>query len=377
MRHGGGPGGRCVRVAMNSGSDPRARRGGKATVHDVGRLAGVSGRTVSRVINGEPSIRPATLERVKAAMAALEFEPNMAARSLRSARSFSLCLLTAHLSNFYFAEVVRGLARACAARDRRLIIQECPRQQAMLAPAGLLKSLDADGYVLLPPLCDATALLEVLERMDAAYVRIAPATEPERSPAVFSDDEAGARALARHLWDLGHRRFGLILGPPDHHATVVRGRGFTEGLLEAGADRTDIAEVGIPPLGESAGERGRLGRALGEVAGPALEALLARPRPPTAVFAFNDELAIGAVVRAQALGLSVPGDIAVAGFDDSDIGAMIRPALTTIRAPLFEMMDEAADRLVTGDVDRPMLRHPVELRIGPSTDPRLGPDRAP
>jgi len=362
---------------MDSDFPTKARRGGKATVDEVGRLAGVSGRTVSRVINGEPSIRPETIERVKAAMVALDFEPNMAARALRGARSFNLCLLTAYLSHFYFAEVVRGLTRACAARDRRLIIQECPLQQAMLAPADLLRRLNADGYVLLPPLSDAPPLLEVLERLGLRYVRIAPATNPERSPAVFSDEEAGVRALMRHLWDLGHRRFGHIMGPSGHYATLVRSRSFTESLLEAGADPADITQVEIPPLTDPTGESGRLGRALAEAAGPALDALLARPRPPTAVFAFCDELAIGAVARAQSLGLSVPGDIAIAGFDDSDIGAMIHPPLTTIRPPLIEMMDEAVERLVIGDTDRPIFRHPVELRIGPSTDPRLLPVQRP
>jgi len=338
-------------------------------VDEVGRLAGVSGRTVSRVINGEPSIRPETIARVKAAMAALEFEPNMAARALRSARSFSLCLLTAHLSHFYFAEVVRGMIRACTARDRRLVIQECSLQQAMLAPADLLKRQNVDGFVLLPPLCDARPLLDILDHLGFSYVRIAPATDPERSPAVFSDDEAGVRALVRHLWDLGHRRFGHIAGPPSHHATLLRSRSFVESLLEAGADPADISQVEARLIVDAPEEGARTGRMLADAAGPAFDALLAGPRPPTAVFAFCDELAIGAVARAQSLGLSVPGDIAIAGFDDSDIGAIIHPALTTIRAPLIEMMDEAVDRLVRADAGRPTLRHPVELLIGPSTGP--------
>ncbi|HEX7885866.1 MAG TPA: LacI family DNA-binding transcriptional regulator [Phenylobacterium sp.] len=359
---------------MSSDPLPKARRTGKATVHDVGRLAGVSGRTVSRVINGEPSISPGTLERVKAAMATLEFEPNMAARSLRSARSFSLCLLTAHISNFYYAEVIRGLSRACSARDRRLIIQECSIQQAMRAPAGLLKSLNTDGCVLLPPLCDAAPLLDALDDVGLSYVRIAPAADPGRSPAVFSDDEAGVRDLVRHLWDLGHRRFGHIAGPPGHYATLARSRSFTASLLEAGAEPADIAEVGMRSVDDSPEESRRLGRTLAYAGGLALDSLLARPRPPTAIFAFSDELAIGAVARAQHLGLSVPGDIAIAGFDDSDIGAMIHPALTTIRPPLAKMMDEAVDRLVAGSAGRPIFRHPVELRVGPSTDPRFHPE---
>jgi len=344
-------------------------------VHDVGRLAGVSGRTVSRVINGETSIRPDTLARVRAAMAALEFEPNMAARSLRSERSFSLCLLTAHISHFYFAEVTRGLTRACSARDRRLVIQECSVEQAMGAPDKLLRSLDVDGCVLLPPLSDVTSLLDALDERGLSYVRIAPATDPERSAAVFSDDGAGVRALVRHLWDLGHRRFGHIAGPASHLATRVRSGAFAASLIEIGADPDDIAEVTNLVFGGLPEESGRLGRLISEVGGRAFDSLMDRPRPPTAIFAFSDELAIGVVARAQSRGLRVPDDVAVAGFDDSDIGAMIHPSLTTIRPPLLAMMDEAVDRLVAGGAGRPVVPHPVELRIGPSTDPRLLPIR--
>lgn len=344
-------------------------------MHEVGRLAGVSGRTVSRVINGEPSIRPDTVERVRAAMAALDFEPNMAARALRSARSFSLCLLTAHISHFYFAEVTRGLTRACAARDRRLIIQECTVQQAIDAPGKMLRSLNADGCVLLPPLSDAAPLLDALDEQGLSYVRIAPATDPERSAVVLSDDGAGVRALVRHLWDLGHRRFGHLAGPSSHLAAHVRSRAFAESLIEVGANPDDIAEVAMYGLGDAPEESGRLGRAISEAGGRAFDFLMDGPRPPTAIFAFSDEVAIGAVARAQSRGLSVPDDVAVAGFDDSDIGAMIYPSLTTIRPPLLAMMDEAVDRLVAGDSDRPVVPHPVELRIGPSTDPRLLPTR--
>jgi LacI family transcriptional regulator len=335
-------------------------------------MAGVSGRTVSRVINGETSIRPDTLERVRAAMAALEFEPNMAARSLRSARSFSLCLLTAHISHFYFAEVTRGLTRACSARDRRLVIQECSVEQATDAPARLLRSLNVDGCVLLPPLSDVAPLLDALDERGLSYVRIAPATDPGRSAAVFSDDGTGVRALVRHLWDLGHRRFGHILGPASHLATRIRRGAFAESLLELGADPADLAEA-RPDLGELQEESGRLGRMISEIGGQAFDILMDRPRPPTAIFAFSDELAIGAVARAQVRGLRVPHDVVVAGFDDSDIGAMIHPSLTTIRPPLLAMMDEAVDRLIAGGAARPAVPHPVELRIGPSTDPRLLP----
>ena len=359
-------------MSSNPDRPDKTGRGGKATVLDVGRLAGVSGKTVSRVINGDGAISAATRERVKAAMATLDFHPNLAARSLRSARAFNICLLTAYFSSFYFAEAVRGAARACAARDYHLLIEESPfEREGAAAFGGLLGDLKVDGFILLPPLTDDAKLLEALDRLGTPYVRISPVSDPDRSPCISAADSFGVQGLVRHLWSLGHRRFGYIGGPSNHAATDVRRRSFNEALLQAGAAADDIAVYIMPDALALEAQRNRVSRSAARTGALAVDVFMALPQPPTALFAFSDEIACGALGRAQQLGLSVPADLAIAGFDDSDIGLIIHPPLTTIRQPIFEMMEDAVRRLIERDTSRDLAPHAVQLIIRASTDPAI------
>ena len=352
-------------------------RGGAATVLDVGRLAGVSGKTVSRVINGDGAIRPSTRDRVRAAMEALDFHPNQAARSLRSARSFNIGLLTAHFSSFYFAEVVRGAARACAGHDYHLLIKEAPPEREARRLDSVLSQLKVDGFVLLPPLTDDAALLEALDRLGKPFVRISPAANTDRWPSVTADDASGVKALARHLWSLGHRRFGYVGGPASHGATHVRRQSFAAALLEAGVRPRDILDYQMPEALVLESQRHRTARAAAETGAQAVDRFMASPNPPTALFAFSDEIASGAVARAHQFGLSIPRDIAIAGFDDSDIGRILHPPLTTIRQPIIEMMEDAIRRLIERTGAGVSQSHAVELLVRASTDPGIVDELAP
>ena len=359
-------------MSGKSKSSDKTGRGGKATIIDVGRLAEVSPKTVSRVINEHAAVGPSTRERVKAAMKALDFRPNLAARSLRSARSYNIGLLTTDISNYYFSEVVRGAARACAAREYHLLIDESvPDGGTPAALDNILGQIKVDGFILPPPLADTMARLDALDRRGARYVRISPASNPERSPYVMSDDASGVRALANHLWALGHRRFGHVAGPPDHAATHIRRESFTRALLDAGADRGDIFQFELPQDVLLKAKSRWTGRLAAEAGVNAVDALVAMSQPPTALFAFSDEFASGAVARAHQLGLTVPGQLAIAGFDDSDIGQIVHPPLTTIRQPIAEMMEDAVRHLTEADVTRQMRPHPVELLVRGSTAPGL------
>ena len=359
-------------MSSNANRPAKTGRGGKATVLDVGRLAGVSGKTVSRVINGDGAIRASTRERVKAAMETLDFHPNQAARSLRSARSFNICLVTSHFSSFYFAEAVRGAARACAARDHHLLIEENPLdREGFTALDRVLGDLKVDGFILLPPLTDDATLLDALDRLGTPYVRIAPVADHERSPSISSDDAVGVQQLAQHLWSLGHRRFGYIGGPANHGATDIRRRSFFEALLKAGATGEDIADYAMPDALALEAQRHRTSRAVARTGALAVDVFMALPHPPTALFAFSDEMACGAVARAHQLGLAIPADLAIAGFDDSDIGLIIHPPLTTIRQPIIEMMEDAVRRLIERDKSRDSSPHPVQLIVRASTDPAI------
>ena len=191
----------------------------------------------------------------------------------------------------------------------------------------MLRNSRCDGFVLTPPLTDNLHLLDYLDGAGVRYVRIAPDIERERSPGVCIDDGAGAASVARHLWALGHRRFGIVGGPHNHGAAIRRREGFIAQLQILGLNE---------PIAEANGEFAFEG---GIQAGK--DVLSATPRP-TAVFAVNDDSAAGIIVACAQLGLTVPCDVSVCGFDDSWIAKSVWPYLTTVNQPMEEMGHAAA-----------------------------------
>ncbi len=338
---------------------------------DVARLAGVSGKTVSRVINGDGYFSPDVAARVTQAVADLDFRPNIAARSLKSERSYNLCLLSEYLSSTYFAEIVAGAASACSERGYHLVIEQLhadrPRRSAML---GLLGRVSLDGFILLPPQTDDQDLLSVLDELKAPYVRISPASQPERSSCVRAEDALGVSDLADHLWRMGHRRFGYVSGPFSHAATHIRRESFIDALVKNGAERDAIRVAEMPPRLDRAVKNAAL-EILVQTGASGLDALLAHPDPPTAVFAFSDGIAFGVLSRAQTLGLVVPDQLAVAGFDDSEISKIVFPRLTTIRQPVSLMATAAVELLIDHPNPPATKVLGVELVIRGSTESQL------
>lgn len=330
-----------------------------ATIIDVAERAGVSWKTVSRVMNGEANVKAETAARVTAAMAALDFHPNNAARALKSTRSYLLGAVSDNLSAHYYTALSRGGARACAAHGYHLALEEID-----LADPGLLDEFERrlrrarfDGMFLPPPVGDHGPLLDLLDARGVPYVRLAPATDVARSDSVFADDASGVAALARHLWDLGHRRFGVVRGPAGHGASRARLDSFLAEIARLGGDPAAVA------LGQ-----GDFSPDSGRLAG--LE-LLRRADRPTAVFACNDEMAAGVIAAAGELGLRIPGDVAVAGFDDSTVADLVWPRLTTVRQPIEDLAAIAVEMLIERDAaGRPRRRIcPVELVVRASTRP--------
>ena len=187
------------------------------------------------------------------------------------------------------------------------------------------------------------------------YVRLAPAQAHGRAPAVFSDDRAGVADLAEHFWQAGHRRFGVVIGPSGHSATVERCDAFMTAIAHLGGNPEAVLTKQIAPAG-SILEQGRA----------AAMPLLAAPDRPTAIFAFNDEIAAGVMVAARICGLSVPENVAVAGFDDSDVSRFTWPPLTTVRQPI-QAMAKAAVGLMLDTGAASECRLPVELIVRGST----------
>ncbi len=312
-----------------------------ATLDDVAAIAGVSAKTVSRVVNRDANVSAATRERIEAAIRKTGYQINQAARSLAASRSFLIGAFMPHLPSFYFAEIFRGAAKACRQYGYHLVVEEFDHGVDTMVDRYEqgLRSARCDALILTPPVCDDEQLLDALDRDGMPYVRIAPGKRPAVSPTLSADDGQGVRQLVEHLWTSGRRRFAVIAGPADHAAAMIRERSFAAALAEVGGDPARISLTRIE-LHESISESGRLAT---------LDMLRRADPQPDAIFAFNDEVAIGAMAAARELGLSVPEDIAVAGFDDSYIAQLAWPPLTTIHQPIADLAFQAIGVVAGGD----------------------------
>ena len=312
----------------------------RATIKDVSARAGVSIKTVSRVLNDERYVGAATRERVRAAMAELRFRPSLAARSLAGRRSHQIALICDNPSPWYVFEMQSGMRDRCEAAGVRMIAQPYDRGTPDLGIVieALLDTTQADGVVLTPPASDREDVLALLDARGVPYVRVSPGVRPDSSPATMIDNEAAAHAMASRLIALGHRRIGWVNGHPDYAASLQRAIGFARALEEAGIAR-DLA-LQAPGLYDFAS---------GEAAG---RAMLALAEPPTAIFAANDETAAGVLTVAHARGVAVPARLSVAGFGDDALARFVWPPLTTIRQPVRTLAWNAADLLLAPDADR-------------------------
>ena len=316
-----------------------------ATMNDVARLTGVSLKSVSRVINREQHVSERLRAKVQAAIDALDYVPDTAARSLAGSRSFMIGLLFDNPSASYTMNIQTGAYRACVESQIHLRIDHIDSSRAPEDVGDQLSAIlrygRCDGFILTPPLTDDEFIMDFFERHAVHYVRIAPDIDPHRAPGTRIDDEAAAAMVAHYLWNLGHRRFGLVTGPAHHGAAHNRRAGFLKTLAALG-----VAE----PVHEVCGGFAFRG---GIEAG---DAILARARQPTAIFATNDDSAAGVMVACSRAGLTVPRDISVCGFDDGWVAQSVWPYLTTVYQPIEEMAYAAARLLLDRNTGGPILR---------------------
>ena len=304
------------------------------TIKDVAARAGLSVMTVSRVLNGERHVSAEAREKVQAAIEALGYRRNVFARGLPGSRSFLLCLLIPEMIPAYLAEFQQGAVEHCRAQGYHLVVQpyDTEADDAADVVAHALATLRPDGFLVLPPLTDDLAVLDVLSRANVAHVRVAPSVEPQRTSSIAVDEIEASREMTAALLDLGHRRIGFIAGPADHGAAGWRFEGYRLGLEERGL----AVDPSLVRQGDFMFEGGEAGG----------RSLLTEPEPPTAIFATNDETALGVMAAAHQLGLKVPGDLSVTGFDDSEIARLAWPQLTTVRQPIQAMAAAAAEMVI-------------------------------
>lgn len=324
------------------------------TIYDVAREANVSLATVSRVLNHSPLVKDSTRRRVQEAIDRLGYEPNLVASALMTKRTRLVALLVPDVSNPFYAEVAWGVEDAAAELDYNCVICNVGGDTDNQADyVGVLRRKGIDGIIFGTAHYDDELVLDLSKRGYplTLMARDVPAARVNR---VLVDDGAGGAMAASHLLALGHRRLAMISEPNRIHSSQERARGFQRTLRDAGVEGTLIAANGSDIIaGVEASER-----------------LFSERPTTTAVFAANDLLAIGVMQAARKMGLRVPDDVSVVGFDGTVMAEVAQPPLTTIVQPMRDMGQTAAklllETLQNGGASRRVVMEPT-LRVGGTT----------
>ena len=317
------------------------RSSGQPTINDVARLAGVSKKTVSRVINDSPLLHAETRRRVEAVIRELGYVPNPQARALALRRNFLIGLVHDNPNAQTVMNVQQGMLDGLRGTEFELVVRPIDRAAPTMLDdlRHVLERQRLFGVLLMPPISEDDAIARLCEALGCRYVRMGSALLDTPARMVASNDRVAVAEAAAHLLASGHRRIGFIGGPAGFRSAHERRAGFEAALAAAGL-----------ALGEAQVAAGDYSFAGGQAAAARL--LDADPRP-TAIFACNDEMAAGALHAARARGLAVPDDLSIIGFDDSAIAAHLWPPLTTVRWPSRTMAAAAARKLIEDEATVP------------------------
>ena len=330
-----------------------------ATIRDVAKLAGCSIKTVSRVINGEPYVTEETRAKVQSAVRAVGYAPNISAKRLAQNKSYMICILM--YPGFYqpASELLTSIMDIGYEENYDILIQPYfpPHSRSKRKLVNLIYEHRIDGFVITPPLDADDFVADMLSTYKAVQVRINPFQHSDSIPYVAGEDFAGAYAMTEYLLSLGHRRISFLTGPRNMRSSSDRLSGFLAALEahQVPADETLIRNS------EWTFDGGyTLARQLLEL-----------PHPPGAIFAGSDEAAFGVIYAAQELGLRIPDQLSVCGYDDVGLAKNIWPGLTTVHQPAEELVEKAT-RLLIGllkgkPVDPPNITLPSRLVIRGST----------
>ncbi len=330
---------------------------GRPTIKEVSKIAGVSFKTVSRVLNNEKHVSEATRRKVEEAVATLNFRPSHAARTLAGRKSFQVALLYDNPSPYYVYHIQAGAQERCVDLGYRLLHQPCDSRAEDLTSGvtALIDEAHLDGVIISPPVSDAMPLIEELERRKIPFVRIAPGIARGSTLSVAIDDVAAGRELTEYLIGLGHRAIAFVKGPANHISSEERHQGYRDALEVHGV----TYDPDLVVQGDYSFASGR----------KAAETLLSRDRPPTAIFAGNDDMAAGAIAVAHERDIAVPEALSIAGFDDTDLARAVWPPLTTVHQPVRDLAWSAANLLLDGDGKHRQLTLDHVLKKRASTGP--------
>lgn len=321
---------------INSKSETRPRDGqghGRLTINDIARLADVSKKTVSRVINKSVFVKSETRERIEAVIRQHGYVPDPQARGLAFRRAFLVGMIYDNPNPQYVVNMQQGILDVLAGTGFELIIRPVNRNEDNFLDEmrTFVERQKLFGVILPPSVSEDERLARLLEEVECPYVRIASVTLDRPARMVVTHDHLGGAEAARRLVELGHRRIAHISGPALFRSSHERRRGFIEGLAEAGLElASEFSKEGAYTY-ESGLARGR--------------ELLSMGQRPTAIFTGNDEMATGVYSAAREIGLRIPEDLSVVGYDDAPVAARVWPPLTSVRVPIREMGRAAAEKL--------------------------------
>ncbi|RZV37070.1 MAG: LacI family transcriptional regulator [Chromatiales bacterium] len=339
----------------------------RPTIDDVASLAGVSIKTVSRVVNREPNVRETTREKVEKAIAKLDYSPNPSARNLASHRARLIILIYDDPSAYqapsagFIINMQQGALKACRTAGFELLIHPCNYRNRNVGKdlQELIGRVRPAGIIVAAPLSNMPKIVNAIKATNAPCVRLSTGSGNGKEYSVATNDREISAEMTRFLASLGHRNIAFIKGNKRHKAVSNRFDGYRDGLKQAGLEYSEsIVAEGDNSIGS--GEE-------------CAEILLKRPDRPTAIFCANDDMAAGVLRVATRLGIDVPGELSIAGCDDISLAQQLYPALTTIRQPLSAMAETASLALVDGARGNPpkakLETIPGSLKVRQSTGP--------
>jgi LacI family transcriptional regulator len=302
-------------------------------IHDVAKRAGVAPITVSRVINNSGYVSKETRQRVEEAVAELQYVPNSLALSLRFKQTKTIGLVLTDITNPFWTTVARGVEDAASERDFNVILcntDESETKQAKYLTVLLQKQVDG---ILLVPVRSEAQPVELIQKQDTAVVVLDRQVPHAKVDVVRGDSEGGAYQLVRHLLNLGHQRIAILSGPPDVSTAADRVSGYRRALAEAGLDVETEALIFYGEFIESSGYE-------------MMQKILASPQQPTAIFAANNFISVGALRALRDAGVRVPDEVALVSFDDIPPALVVDPFLTVAAQPGYEMGRRATELLL-------------------------------
>lgn len=334
---------------------PGTRRGNgpKLTIMDIARMAGVSKKTVSRVINHSGLVKQDTRDKILRIIDEHQYQPDPQARALALRRSQLVALISDQPNPQYIVDFQRGILEAMSGTSYQLVIRPCDRQSPNMYReiTEIITWQKLFGVILTPSISEDEKLIGHLRDINCPYVRVAAIDLDTPDRLIETHDYVGAAEAARHIAALGHRRIAHIRGPDSFLSASERMRGFRVGLAEYGVKLDDDLLF--------------MGRYTFESGIECGEQLLGLAERPTAVFAGNDEMAVGVYQAVRRAGLRVPDDLSIVGFDDAPVATRIWPMLTTVRLPIKHMGRIAAQLLISQH-DRVSVEPPDATSVMPS-----------